>query len=427
MPKARDILGMNARQLIYGKLNSATARQFCASKYATKVLLENKHIPTAKIFAILTTYEDVNQFEWEHLEKNFVIKPTNGNAGKGVVIFKTQQSDKQHWVDTLGKVWSLDEIKFHCFDILEGQYSTYGVNHHVIVEERVPIHGTFYKYTTKGTPDVRVIVFNHVPIMSYIRIPTEESGGRANLDQGAIGVGIDMATGVTTHAIIGKGTPIQYLPGTKKKLSGFRIPHWKDVLTIAVKTADAAGLMYCAIDLFIHEEQGPMVVELNANPGLSIQIANRAGLRRRLERVQDLNVLNPDHGVRIGQALFAEKFSDKIKAEDGLTIIKPFEEVLVYGDQQIKEETMALVNTGRFRSCISSDLAKKLGLIDLDDFLWYQPEKEEGRAPVVQVSFRLKGRKQSTSMVVSKSLNRSKYQLEIGRNDLSGFLVGDVS
>ncbi len=427
MPKARDILGMNARQLVYGKLNSATARSFCASKYATKVLLENKNIPTAKIYAVLTSYEDVNQFDWANMEKNFVIKPTNGNAGKGVLIFRKQQADKEHWIDTLGKSWSLDEIKLHCFDILEGQYSTYGVNHHVIIEERVPIHGTFYKYTTKGTPDIRVIVFNHVPIMSYIRIPTEQSGGRANLDQGAIGVGIDMATGITTHAIIGKGTPIQFLPGSKKKLSGMRIPHWKEALSIAVQTADAAGLMYCAIDLFIHEEKGPMVVELNANPGLSIQIANRAGLRRRLERVQDLNVLNPDHGVRIGQALFAEKFSDKIKAEDGLTIVSPFEDVVVYGDKQAKEDVDALLNTGRFRSAISTDLAKKLGLIDFDDFLWYQSEKEEGRAPVVQVSFRLKGQKRVTSMVVSKSLNKGKHKIELGRNDLSGFLVGDTT
>jgi alpha-L-glutamate ligase-like protein len=427
MAKARDILGMNARQILYGKLNSAKARSFCASKYATKVLLENKNIPTARIHAVLTSYEDVNQFEWETLEKNFVIKPTNGNAGKGVAIFRRQLADKQHWVDTQGRNWDLNAIKLHCFDILEGQYSTYGLNHNVIIEERVPIHPAFYKYTTHGTPDIRVIVFNQVPVMAMIRIPTAESEGRANLDQGAIGVGIDMATGVTTYAIIGKGTPIQYVTGTKKKVSGIKIPQWRDILQTAVVTAAAAELGYCAIDLFLHEEKGPMVVELNANPGLSIQIANRAGLRRRLERVQDLNVLNSDHGVRIGQALFAEKFSDKIKANDGLTILEPFEEVMVYGDNKTRDEVRALMNTGRFRSAIASDMAKKLGLIDIEDLLWYQTEKEEGRAPVVQVTFKLKNKKITTPMIVSKKLNKAKHHLEIGRNDLSGFLVGDTT
>jgi alpha-L-glutamate ligase-like protein len=427
MAKARDILGMNARQLMYGKLNSSKAKSIAASKYATKVLLANKNIATAQIYSVLTSFEDVKEFDWTSLEKNFVIKPTNGLAGKGVVIFRKQMADKEHWQDMQGETWSLEDIKLHCFDILEGQYSSFGVNNHAIVEERVPIHRIFDRYTTHGTPDIRVIVFNQVPIMAMLRIPTAESGGRANLDQGAIGLGMDMATGVTTHAIIGKGTPIQYVPGTKRKLSGLRLPQWKELLTTAVITAEAAGLVYCSIDMFLHDEKGPMVVELNASPGLSIQIANQTGLRRRLERVQDLQVLNPEHGVRIGMALFAEKFSDKIKAEDGLTIVNAFEDIVVYGDQKNRIELQALVNTGRYRSAIASTVAQELGLIDLDDVLWFQSEKEEGRAPVVEVTFKIKGQKRTTAMLISKSLNRAKHKLEVGRHDLGGFLVGETS
>lgn len=425
MPKARDLLGMNARNQLYTALNSASAKRYGTSKFATKILLEDKKIPTAKIFGVLGTNEDVKEFDWKSLEKNFVIKPSNGNAGKGIVIFRSQLADKEHWLDTVGKNWSLDEIKLHCADILEGEYSTYGANPTIIVEERVPIHTKFLKLVYKGTPDIRVIVFNHVPVMAMLRLPTKESEGKANLHQGAVALGIDMFSGVTTHGITGEGKQIEVLPESKRKTNGIKIPQWKLLLETAVQAADAAGLVFSGIDLFIHEEKGPMVVELNANPGLSIQIANQAGLRRRLERVTDITVLNPEHGTRIGQALFAESFSDKIKAEEGLTIIKPFEDVVLYGENSSKENIEAMINTGRFRSAIASDLAKKLGLVDVDDLLWYQQEKEEGRVPVVEVSLKLKNRKITAAMVVSKTLNKNKHQIEIGRNDLKGYLVGE--
>ena len=411
MLKARDILGMNARQQEYGILNSNAAKSFCSSKYATKVLLENKNIPTARVHGVLATNEDINDFEWQNLESNFVIKPTNGNAGKGVAIFRKQHVDKLHWTDTVGHTWSLDDIKLHCYDILEGQYSTYGSNHNVIVEERVPIHPTFSKYAYKGTPDVRVIVFNQVPVMAMLRLPTKQSEGRANLHQGAIAAGIDMATGITTSAITGAGKAIQFLPDSKKKLNGIKIPEWKKLLTVAVDAATAAGLMFSGIDLFMHEDKGPQVVELNANPGLSIQLANRSGLRRRLERVQDLNVLNSEHGVKIGQALFAESFADKIKAEEGLTIVNPKEPVLVYGRDKERVEIDALMNTGRFRSAIAKSLAEELGLIAIDDFLWFQTESDETKAPVVEVTVRIKNRRITTAMVVSKSLNKATNKL----------------
>jgi len=40
--------------------------------------------------------------------------------------------------------------------------------------------------------------------MAMLRLPTKESGGKANLQQGAIGLGIDMASGVTTSAVQGR-------------------------------------------------------------------------------------------------------------------------------------------------------------------------------------------------------------------------------
>ncbi|MBD3279386.1 MAG: hypothetical protein GF390_01600 [Candidatus Pacebacteria bacterium] len=422
--KPSEILGMNARNQLYLSLNSAKAKSICKSKYATKVLLTNQNIATAEVYGVLATQEDVNDFPWHKMAENFVIKPTNGHAGKGIIAFKKQHADQQHWTDVVGRVWSLADLKLHCYDILEGQYSTHGSRHHIIVEERVPIHPKLLKYTYKGTPDIRVIVFNKVPVMALLRLPTKESEGRANQSQGAIGVGIDIATGITTYAAAHKTQLIQYLPGTKKKLNGIKIPFWNQLLKTAVQAAEAAELVYAGIDLFIHKDKGPMVVELNSQPGLSIQIANQAGLRRRLQRVADLNVLNDDHGVRIGQALFAESFADKIKAKEGLAIVEPREELTVFGEDRQERIAPALINTGRYRSAIASQLAEELGLIDLDDLLWFQQEQGEGKVPVVEVAFQLKDRQLETTMLVSKKLNRRSHKLELGRKDLPGFLVG---
>ncbi len=423
MLKANTILGMNARNQLYTTLNSKKARSICSSKYATKILLTNKNIPTAQIYAVMATSEDINEFDWSTLTTNFVIKPTNGNAGKGVIAFRKYSEKGHYWLDTLRRKWTLDDLKLHCFDILEGQYSTYGSNHKIIIEERVPIHPKLLKYSSQGTPDIRIIVFNSVPVMAMMRLPTLESEGRANLSQGAIGLGIDLATGLTTHAIIHKNQVIKYLPGTEKKLIGIKIPFWQKLLLTAVQASHAADLSFAGIDLFVHKEKGPMVVELNSNPGLSIQNANDAGLRRRLQRVEDLNVLNAEHGVRIGQALFAEHYADQIVAEEGIKIIQAKEEISLFDSQNHPHKVNALINTGRQQSVVAFDLMEDLNLIEIDDPLWFNTSREEGKIPIVEIKIKLKQRTIKTTAIVSKRLNRKKCKIEIGRHDLAGFLI----
>ncbi|MBU1033977.1 hypothetical protein KKI22_03490 [Patescibacteria group bacterium] len=420
--KAKDLLGINARNSLYLSRSSGKAKAIVHSKYATKILLRDNDIATAEIYGILGTGEDVNDFDWQNLDKNFVIKPTNGYAGTGVVAFR-EKTANDVWIDMLGEKWRLADLKLHCDDILSGQYSIHGLNHNVIIEERIPIHPKLLKYSYKGTPDIRVIVFNSVPVMAMLRLPTEESGGRANVTQGAIAVGIDIATGITTYAVAHKSNAIRYLPGTKKKLNGIIIPEWDKILETAVTASNAAELNFAGVDLFIHKEKGPMVVELNAAPGLTIQAANRAGLRRRLERVEDLSIQNPKHGVKVAQALFASDFAAKIKNKADFPVVSLQEEVIVWGDDKQKIETTAFLNTGRFSSAISKKLAQELGLIDVDDLLWFQSEQEEGKVPVVEVKFKIKEQVVKTTMIVSNKLNSKKNKIEIGRQDLKNFII----
>ena len=55
------------------------------------------------------------------------------------------------------------------------------------------------------------------------------------------------------------------------------------MLHIAARTFDMTGLGYLGVDMVIDRERGPLLLELNARPGLQIQVANQKGLLRHLE------------------------------------------------------------------------------------------------------------------------------------------------
>lgn len=418
------ILGMNARYK-YTKFNSSKSKSYGFSKLRTKELLNSHDIPTAQVYHVFSSLQDLDDVNWEIIPTPFVVKPASGSAGKGIIVITKKLPNKSTWVSSDNEHLSDEDLTLHVSNILDGEFSTWGSSHKAIVEEMIPSHPALAKYSYRGTPDIRVIVFNSVPVMAMARIPTKESHGRANLDKGAIAVGIDLATGISTYGLYGKSTHITRFPHNHKKVNGIMIPEWTKVLTTAVEAANAAGYIFMGADIFIHPEKGPMIVELNGFPGLSIQLANRAGLKRRLERVEGLDVRDAKHGVKIAQALFAEHFSDNIKAESGLTIIPMQPSVTVIGDHRKNKTVQGLVNTGRSRSAISMKLAEELGLLDFDDLLWQQKEVE-GKVPVVEVHFSIKDKKHKTAMVVTRRLDRSKYKVELGRRDTSGFLIGET-
>jgi hypothetical protein len=213
-------------------------------------------------------------------------------------------------------------------------------------------------------------------------------------------------------------------PHSDTKTSGIKIPYWVDVLKMAVRAANATGFVYMGADIFVHPEKGPMVAELNRAPGLSIQLANRSGLYRRLERIEEIEARSVSHAVKIAQSLFTETVTTA-ELEGERTIISTKETVVLFDEKDRPYEVEALVNTGRFRSTISIAKAKELGLTDDSDLLWKQEEEGEGKVPVVEVKFKLKHRVITTQMIVTKKLVSVKHDIEIGRKDLGGFLVGE--
>ena len=255
----------------------------------------------------------------------------------------------------------INDLKNHIQNILDGSFSLSNSPDVAFFEERLKLSKILKPYTYKGIPDIRVIIFNRVPVMAMLRLPTVESGGKANLQQGAIGVGIDMANGTTTTAIIGKGRRVEYVPGTRLLLSGVKIPRWKEILTMAVKAQDASTLGFLGADVAIDRDLGPVILELNARPGLSIQLANMSGLKERLERVKGLKIKNVDHGVRVGMNLFGGEIEENIEELSGKHVIGIVEKVKLIGKDGKEIEVEAKIDTGADSSSIDRALAEELG------------------------------------------------------------------
>ena len=427
--KTSSILGLNSRSSLFtGKYNSRRAKKIADSKIMTDRILRIANIAHPEIFVKFRTPSDVIEFKWENLPDSFALKPSRGLGGEGIIVvkkgFESKTSDERIWLTTQRAKVTIDDLKLHTLDILEGAYSMGNVPDLAFIQEYVGRHSRFKRFAFRGTPDIRIIVFNKIPVMAMLRLPTKESGGRANLHQGAIGVGIDIATGITTKAIW-HGEQILEKPGTNRKLRGIKIPFWNTILMTAVEGQIASGLGYAGVDIVLHPEKGPMIIELNAQPGLQIQLANMEGLKKRLERVDEMDVRDAEHGVKIAKAIFAGKFADRVRAEEGIKTIKAVEEVKVLDAEGRRDKVLAKIDTGAWSSAIDRKYAKDLGLLKKNKILWYKKKLSalgEEERPVIPLTFFLSGRKITTHVTVSDR-KLLRYQLLIGRTDIKGFLV----
>jgi alpha-L-glutamate ligase-like protein len=188
-----------------------------------------------------------------------------------------------------GMLITKEELQHHFSNILSGMYSLGGHPDKALIEYRVHFDPVFEGICYQGVPDIRIIVFLGVPAMSMIRLPTRISKGKANLHQGAIGIGIDIATGTTLTAVW-RDDIIDEHPDTGNSVTGLMIPSWKNLLHMAAGCFELTGLGYQGVDIVLDEELGPMILEINARPGLNIQIANKKGLLPRLKFIEKSNI-----------------------------------------------------------------------------------------------------------------------------------------
>lgn len=291
--KQSGILGINRRNLAY-ILDSNPRRLYprVDNKLLTKEICEANGIPVPETYGVFQSHGEVRQFpDLVREQSDFVIKPACGAAGRGVMVIAEHVGDV--YVTPSGRGLRWNEVRYHLSTIISGLHSLGGQTDKAIVERRIVTHPTLDTVSVGGTPDVRVILYRGVPVMAMLRLPTHASGGRANLHQGAIAAAVNLSTG-RTYGGVCQNRVVDIHPDTHQPIAGLTLPDWKGLLDAAMRLGDALELGYLGVDFVIDAESGPVVLEANARPGLAIQVANRIGLRPRLERIRSL----PAHRVQ---------------------------------------------------------------------------------------------------------------------------------
>lgn len=214
---------------------------------------------------------------------DFVIKPAHGAGGDGILVVQDKIMGRYRQIN--GELLTLGDLQYHISRLLSGAFSLSGHPDYAIIEHRVVVDPIFAKVSYEGVPDIRVITLLGYPAMAMVRLPTRMSGGKANLHQGAIGVGVDLATGKTLAGVF-HNDPIDFHPDTLESIVGLTVPYWQQILTIAASCYELTNLGYLGVDIVLDKIHGPLMLELNARPGLNIQIANAEGALRRYKNIE---------------------------------------------------------------------------------------------------------------------------------------------
>ena len=276
-----EVMGINARNVecIY-PLNRRCHFPRADDKLRTKEILARAGVPTPPTLAEYRAFGDLAHLERDtENPEGFVVKPASSFGGQGIAVLRRAPSGR--FAAPGGAEWTPEDLRMHIVQILTGVFALERLSDKAFLEQLLEPEEVLGAISHRGLPDIRVIVHRGAPLMCMVRAPTSASRGRANLHQGALGLGVDIATGRTNGAILG-GRRIETHPDNGRALGGIEIPRWPEVLDLACRAAVCTELGYVGVDVVIDKRCGPMVIELNARPGLAIQLANGAGLMRRI-------------------------------------------------------------------------------------------------------------------------------------------------
>lgn len=282
---AKGILGLNRRNAEYTlRLNPRRLYPLVDDKLRTKKIASDAGLGIPALYGVVEAVHQIKNLATLLAPyADFVIKPARGSGGNGILVISGRSKHLYRKAD--GELIAQEEVNYHVANILSGMFSLGGQPDKALIEYRVRFDPVFESMSYRGVPDIRIIVFLGVPVMAMVRLPTRMSEGKANLHQGAIGAGIDITTGTTLTAVW-QNTIITEHPDTGQEVTGVKIPNWRTLLELAASCHELTDLGYIGVDIVLDKQKGPLILELNARPGLNIQIANRRGLLPRLKLVE---------------------------------------------------------------------------------------------------------------------------------------------
>ena len=309
--KALGVLGMNARNAEFvQRYNPRRLYPRVDDKALTKELAMAAGMPVPDLYGIITNQGEVRQFsKIVENRTSFVVKPAQGSGGDGIIVVTGRSARKRDSFRlSSGVLVTEDEILYHLSNIVGGQYSLSGNLDKALIEYCVQFDPVFADVSYQGVPDIRVIVYRGYPAMAMVRLPTRASDGKANLHQGAVGAGVDMGTGITINGVLNDEVVDEH-PDTGALIAGLEIPHWDFILESSAKGYEVTGLGYLGVDMVIDRDRGPLILEMNARPGLAIQIANGTGLTNRITRIEEIYDASaaPDERAAIARREFGAR------------------------------------------------------------------------------------------------------------------------
>jgi alpha-L-glutamate ligase-like protein len=301
------VLGLNCRNSEYTlKYNQRRFYPLVDDKVLCKERLKERNLPVPDLIGVVEfNSQAAHVEELIGTNREFVIKPANGSGGSGILVITDRRAD--YFLDSDSRLVLKEDLVHHLTNVIGGLYSLGGQPDVAMIESLVHFDPLFAQLTYHGVPDIRVIVFKGYPVMAMTRLPTRMSHGKANLHQGAIGAGIDLATGMTFGGVSGNSL-VETHPDTGHRIEGFQVPHWGRIMDMAAQCYEAVELGYLGVDIVLDRDLGPLILELNARPGLNIQLANRRGLRERLDAIEALGSLHelPHRRVEWSRRMFGD-------------------------------------------------------------------------------------------------------------------------
>ena len=292
------MLGLNKRNACFiMPYNPRHLFPLVDNKLETKRLALQHNIAVPNLLGVVEIQHQIGQLQAFLEEQNdFVIKPAHGSGGNGVLVIAERQGSNFRKAD--GHLLKFEAIAHHVSNILTGMYSLGGRADHAMIEYRVKFDPIFSAISYQGVPDIRVIIFRGLPVAGMLRLPTRESDGKANLHQGAMGIGIDVMTGRSCGGVY-RNTLCSVHPDTGESTENIEIPHWPTILKLAMQCVDTVGLGYSGVDIVLDRDLGPLMLELNARSGLNVQLANGVGLLIKLNKVKALEHIPSDIDERM--------------------------------------------------------------------------------------------------------------------------------
>ena len=395
------ILGNNARNLLYiKKFNDKKGIRLANNKLQTKDFLIERGIPFAKTYGIISNRKELYEFDFAYLpKKNFVVKPNQWSKGQWVYIVKyieeehpeeiidpdasrarekSKKSYQKRW-DKFKKIFfqkfndhqhhgkyqigdellTDQEFRRRLLDILDGKYSmTLGWDK-IIIEEKLIAGELFKDFCEYGLADIRVIVFNLVPVATMIRVPTKSSGGKANLAQWGLGFGIEVGSGKITSLLWKNKIYKIKFPKKFAHFQNKKLPYRNDILFLSSKVQYFVNLWYLALDRVITNEW-PKLLEINARAWLEVQKVSDTKLKNILDKIADLKIIDPEKWVEIAKSLFTPEKSDLLWPNKLLYLSQYAKFIIKEKEDEEKIDVIVEVDLNKSWNYMSQKLFEKI-------------------------------------------------------------------